>query len=115
MSKVNKVISISRKNTTPAKGMAQREAVFKAILATFKKHGIKFEEGHQAKRHLSQEMRQEIYATLEKGFVDGKIEFKVTESNLLKLADQKALRSYVIGLVMNWLRKDERLCGRKAA
>ena len=69
-----------------------------------------------AKRNtLSGAAKFKIYEQLEKDFLAGRIELKPTAENLIKLADEKALRSYIIGLTSNWLRKDERLSKKKAA
>jgi hypothetical protein len=81
----------------------QRDAVFAAVTK------------HAKSNKISDEARQKIYAQLEREFVDGKIVLAPTESNLEKLAEPRLLRNYVIGLVANWLRKDERLAGKKAA
>lgn len=78
--------------------LKQREAVFAAVM----KHS-------KGSKKLTFEMRQKIYAQLEKEFHEGRIELRANQSNMEKLAEPRLLRSYVIGLVGNWLRKDERL------
>lgn len=79
------------------KTLSQKEAVYKVVMSATKGKG------------LSEVAKQKIYAQLIDGFVNGRIEFKLTEGNLVKLADERALRNYIIGLTSNWLRKDPRL------
>lgn len=77
--------------------ITQKESVYRAI----KRYAIK--------NKLTGVARFKVYDQLEKDFLSGKAEFKLTESNLMKLADRRLLRSYIQGLVSNWLIKDERL------
>ncbi|WP_374028316.1 hypothetical protein ACES2J_08265 [Bdellovibrio bacteriovorus] len=83
-----------KKSNSP---ISQKQAVHDAILAVSK--GKKITAAH----------KQRIYKMLEESFKDGKVKFRLSESNLGKLADERALRHYIIGLVGNWLRKDDRL------
>ena len=111
MSNVAKTSPKTTKRSAPAKGMAQREAVFKAVVAALRAHAIHFE-GTDVKKVLKPEIRAEVNLVLCKGFTTGKIALKPTKSNKAKLADESALRAYVSGLVSNWVAKDERLNGK---
>ncbi len=77
--------------------VSQKEAVFKAVAK------------HCKGKKLSDDAKTRIYAQLESDFLAGKINLKPTEGNLMKLADERLLRNYIVGLVSNWLAKDERL------
>lgn len=76
---------------------SQKEAVYKAV--------VKFSKG----KSLSDEAKAKIYLQLENDFLGGRIGLKPTAENLIKLAEARILRTYIIGLVSNWLRKDDRL------
>jgi len=82
----------------------QREACYNAI------KGIKeFEDN--TKVMLSDSERKEVIAAVTEGFLDGTVEMKDTESNKAKLADPAKMKSYVIGLVNDFMRKDKRVNG----
>jgi hypothetical protein len=94
------------------KEISQRMAVQKAVLSILNKEGITLSGHQKAKAKLNEEMRSHIYDVIEKGFVNGKIALKPTPSNKAKLKDPSELRKYVIGLVVNWLKRDPVLNGQ---
>jgi hypothetical protein len=77
-------------------GMNQKEAVYTAVTNIMGECDGKYEPTH--------EQRAVISAVLIEGFNEGKIE-------LGREFDEKGLKSYVSGLLSNWLRKDKRLNG----
>lgn len=87
--------------------MTQGEAVFQAI-----KTALKGEIKDGAKVVLTDEQRAQVCATLTKGFQEKRIVLKDTPANQDKLKDAKLLKSYVSGLLNNWLKKDKRLNGK---
>lgn len=89
----------------------QREAVYGAVKSVFAEHNMEFRDGIDAKSVMTKEHRAQVNAILCVGFMTGQIEFKDTESNRAKLADQSLLKEYVSGLQSNWLAKDDRLNG----
>lgn len=101
--------------TKPAGGeqLTQREGVFIAVTRTLKSKNIEMKKGVAAQSLLTPELREAIYKLLAQGFVEKRIALKPTESNQKKVSDPKALQLYIIGLVNNWLRRDERLNGKE--
>lgn len=93
------------------KVLSQREAVFAAIISVFSDFEVDFEEGQDATPMLTKDMRSAVQAILVEGFKGGTVEFEATPSNQEKLKTDSKLKSYVSGLVSNWLRKDKRLNG----
>lgn len=91
--------------------LKQVEAVYNVTTKVLSEAGVKFEDGQDVSAVLTAEMRASINMVLCEGFVSGGIELKDTESNRAKLADPKALKSYVSGLMSNWYDKDKRLNG----
>lgn len=91
--------------------VTQRQAVYSAVKSVFAEHNMEFHDGIDAKSVMTKEHRAQVNAILCVGFMTGQVEFKDTESNRAKLADQSLLKEYVSGLQSNWLAKDERLNG----
>lgn len=79
-------------------GMNQKEAVFQAVINVVgvQHEGVKYEP--------TKEQRAQISMVLIEGFKSGDI-------NLDREFDETGLKSYVSGLLSNWLRKDTRLNG----
>jgi hypothetical protein len=78
-------------------GMNQKEAVFQAVVNVTGFTG-------DGAVEISKEQRASVSAILIEGFRSGAIE-------LQREFDDKELKSYVSGLLSNWLRKDTRLNG----
>ena len=87
--------------------LTQREAVFQTVRSTlktaFKNH---------AKVTLSDEQRKTVSESLMKDFKAGKIALKDTPANQAKLKSPELLKTYISGLINNWLRRDPRLNGK---
>lgn len=91
--------------------LSQRDATYAIVVRILQESGIEFTNKRSAKEFLDSTTRKTIYEALEVGLKDGNIFLKPTESNFQKLNDPRALRVYVIGLLNNWIRKDNRLNG----
>ena len=83
--------------------MNQRESVYSAVVAV--KGNV------SGKVELTTEERARVVGLVCEAFDAGEVTFKETDANKNKLADEKELRKYVVGLVNNWLRKDPNLNG----
>lgn len=83
--------------------LTQKEAVFQAV----NKFGTV--ENNQAE--LTSDQRNQVVDHVVEGFQEGTVDMKDTESNREKLNNPEKLKSYVVGMVSNWLRKDTRLNG----
>jgi hypothetical protein len=79
--------------------LKQKEAVFQAICA------LRGAQEFNGAVELSKDERAQVMSTLYADFQAGKIQFDG------ELPAEKELRSYVSGLISNWLRKDSRLNG----
>ena len=98
------------KKSDPTK-LTQREAVFIEVTKVLREEKIQVSAKQPVKALLNEGHMKRIYSGLIAGFKASRITLKETESNKQKLADEKALMVYVIGLVNNWLRRDNRLNG----
>lgn len=92
--------------------VSQRDAVFQAVKAALKsefKDGIKIT--------LTDAQRGVVVEALVKDFQAKKVALKDTPSNQEKLKSPALLKTYVNGLLNNWLKRDPRLNGspKKAA
>lgn len=94
-----------------AQGMTQREAVYVEVMRSVREDKIVVAEKQAIKPLLNEAHFKRICAALVAGFQAKKIALKDTESNKQKLADVKALELYCLGLLNNWLRRDNRLNG----
>jgi hypothetical protein len=83
----------------------QKDAVYNAIENLFSQSG-KSIEGQVA---LTKEERAEVVEMITVGIHEGEVEF--SDEAKTKYPDFKSIKSYVPGLVNNWLRKDTRLNG----
>lgn len=93
--------------------LTQREGVYVAVMRVLKSKNIEMKKGVAVQTLLTPELREALYKLLAQGFAEKRIALKQTESNQQKMADPKALQVYIIGLVNNWLRRDERLNGKE--
>lgn len=91
--------------------LSQVQAVVNAVQSVFGENGVEFVEGMNVRSAMTKEFKSQINAIICAGFKAGEIEFKDTESNRAKLADDKLLRNYVTGLIDNHVKKDKRLNG----
>ena len=83
----------------------QKDAVYQAITSVLAEEGVHFEDGMNVGSDMTKERRSTVSNILVAGFQGGTIELdKVYET-------ESALRSYVSGLISNWIRKDTRLNG----
>lgn len=86
--------------------ISQREAVFQAIKAALK---TDFKEG--AKVTLVDVQRGIVVESLVKDFQAKKIVLKDTPANQEKMKSPSLLKTYVNGLINNWIKRDPRLNG----
>lgn len=84
--------------------MNQKTATYQAIVNVLSTNGIAFEEGMNVGPLMTKELRGQVSIILFQGFRDGTIELE-------KEFDDSELKSYISGLVSNWIRKDKRLNG----
>ncbi len=82
----------------------QKDAVFNAVSQVLAENGVHFEEGQDARTHMSKEFRAQVNQILFEGFRAGNIELNGEKSD-------SELKTYVSGLQSNWLNKDKRLNG----
>lgn len=106
-----KLVSPQTKEANKSDSLSQREAVFIEVMRVVREDKIVIKERQPVKPLLNETHLKKIYTGLIAGFRAKKITLKETESNKKKLADQKLIETYVIGLVNNWLRRDYRLNG----
>lgn len=106
-----KVVTNSKPTSNEPKVITQREAVYLEVIKVIKQEKIVVGPKQQVQALLNEKHLIVIVKNLCSNFKNGSISFKPTESNKKKLAEQKLLEKYTIGLVNNWLRRDERLNG----
>ena len=78
----------------------QKEAVYSTVKSVLAENGIEHEDF--TKVEMSKELKSQCISILVTGFEQGEIELKSKQENL---------KSYVNGLLNNWLRKDKRFNG----
>jgi hypothetical protein len=83
----------------------QKEAVYSAIQSVLTESGQSISDNSPVAESLSSNARQQVANILVEGFNSGSIELNT------KFGDDSKLRTYVSGLISNWLRKDTRLNG----
>lgn len=88
-------------------GISQKEAVFNAVVSLYVQTGQTFVEGN--KIELSKEERATVTAMVVAGINAGDVVF--SDEALLKHNTPEKVKSYVSGMVGNWLTKDTRLNG----
>jgi hypothetical protein len=109
---VSDAVEIKKSKPKPERSnLTQREAVFQEIAHVLKEDKISFD-GGTVKPHLNEERLKRVYDALVKGFMAKRISLKDNENNQKKLTEAALLRTYVIGLCNNWLRRDPRLNGK---
>lgn len=115
-SSVSKVTEIAKTEVkepkTPISGMTQREAVFQEVIRVLRDEKVPFDGTSTVKAHLNETRLAKIYEGLAQGFKAGKIQLKPTPSNQKKLGEAALLKTYIVGLVNNWVRRDSRLNGK---
>lgn len=79
---------------------SQKEAVYSTVKSVLAENGVEHEDF--TKLDMTKEMKQQCISILVHGFEQGEIELKSQQENL---------KSYVNGLLNNWLRKDKRFNG----
>ena len=79
---------------------SQKDAVYSTVKSVLAEHGVNHEDYTQV--DMSKEMKSQCISILVTGFEQGEIELKSPQENL---------KSYVNGLLNNWLRKDKRFNG----
>jgi hypothetical protein len=92
-------------------GLTQREAVYMEVMRVVREEKIAVAEKQPIKTLLNETQIKKICMALVAGFHAKKITLKDTESNKKKLSDVKAMELYSLGLLNNWLRRDNRLNG----
>ncbi len=94
-----------------SQGLTQREAVYNEVMRVIREEKIVVAEKQPVKPLLNETHVKKICGALAAGFQSKKIALKDTEANKQKLTDAKLMELYCLGLVNNWLRRDERLNG----
>ena len=90
--------------------MTQKDAVFSVVTSVIEDAGFNFEVGKDdASSLLTKTLRTQINSELVRMFDNSEVD--LSDEARSKLNDAASLRSYVSGLVSNWLRKDARLNG----
>lgn len=84
--------------------MNQKQATYIAIVNALTRAGVAFSDGMDVGPHMRKEVRAAASVELVAGFREGKIELE-------REFDDTELKSYVSGLISNWVRKDKRLNG----
>ena len=79
---------------------SQKDAVYSTVKSVLAENGVHHEDYTQL--DMSKEMKSQCISILVTGFEQGEIELKSPQENL---------KSYVNGLLNNWLRKDKRFNG----
>lgn len=92
-------------------GLTQREAVYVEVMRVVREEKIAVADKQPVKPLLNETHIKKICVALVTGFQAKKIALKDTESNKKKLSDAKAMELYSLGLLNNWLRRDNRLNG----
>ena len=88
--------------------MTQKDAVYEAIVSVLNSDGISFTSGAtDVNSLLTRELRARIAALIVLNFQNGLIE--LSDDAKQTLSDSAKLRTYVSGLISNWVRKDSRL------
>jgi hypothetical protein len=87
--------------------MSQKEAVFSAISSVFAQSGRTFTDGEAVE--LSKEERATVTQIVCSGISSGDVAFSTDAAT--KYNTPEKLKSYVSGMVGNWLTKDKRLNG----
>lgn len=115
MHKQKPIVQVPKPTTEVKKSdsqlLTQREAVFQEVMKVLKQEKITLASKQAAKTVLKETHIKSVVAALSVGFKSKAIALKDTESNKKKISDAKALEAYVIGLLNNWLRRDDRLNG----
>lgn len=94
-----------------SQGLTQREAVYIEVMRLVREEKIVVADKQPIKPLLNETHIKKICVALIAGFQAKKIALKDTESNNKKLSDAKAMELYCLGLLNNWLRRDQRLNG----
>lgn len=90
--------------------MTQKDAVFSVVTSVIDDAGFNFGVSvDDASSLLTKALRAQVNTELVRMFENSEID--LSEEARSKLNDAASLRSYVSGLVSNWLRKDSRLNG----
>jgi len=87
----------------------QKSAVYVAITHVLAEAGIKYEDGQDVSSLMTPERRALVNQILIQGFRN-----KEDGISCTKQYDDKHLKSYVSGLVSNWIKKDKRFNGNTA-
>ena len=84
--------------------MKQRESVYEAVVTVL---GAAYDPSTAVA--LSADERTQVVGLIVKDIVDGKVDF--SDEAAAKYDSEAKIKTYVSGLVSNWLRRDERLNG----
>lgn len=99
--------------TKVKKGPTQREIVYARVCEVVKSEKIIVKSGQAVQECLTSEQLAKIQSLVVVDFKSGKAKLKDTPANKEKLSDDAKLKTYVIGLCSNWLRRDPLLNGDK--
>lgn len=114
--KITEIGKAQPKDAKPENSLpSQREAVFTEITKVLREDKVSFDGSTSVKAHLTEERMKKVYEGIAQGFRARKIALKDNPNNQKKLADAGLLKTYIIGLVNNWVRRDPRLNGKPQA
>jgi hypothetical protein len=89
--------------------MTQKDAVFSVITSVLADAGISFNMGNtDVGAVLTKELRAKVNGSLCQMILNGDVEFSKYSEGSVSMSE---LRTYVSGLISNWVRKDPRLNG----
>lgn len=91
--------------------MKQREAVYQSVISSLNTFNVEYHPGQDVRPLITTEIRKDIAEKLVKLFTSGEAAFKDSQSNRDKLNDPVKLKSYIAGLITNWINKDPNLNG----
>jgi len=92
--------------------LSQKEAVYQATLEILDQAKIPMD-GRPVSQVVPKELRKLVTEKVFDMLKQGKVEFKATASNSMKLKDQSKMSAYVSGLISNHWKRDPRLNGKE--
>lgn len=90
--------------------LSQKDAVYQVTVETLNQAGIQLG-GRPVAQAMPKELRKMVTDKLADLVTQGKVSFKGTVSNSMKLKDPSKMKAYLSGLVSNHWKRDSRLNG----
>jgi hypothetical protein len=94
--------------------LTQKEAVYQATLEILDQANVPMD-GRPISEIMPKELRKLVTDKLVEMVKQGKVAFKATASNSMKMKDQSRMSTYVSGLISNHWKRDPRLNGKDKA